>query len=114
MPEKKWAILNFGWNNIIFDIGDLQKNGTDFLHISWIEKSIIITQEFGITRPDGWFICYISSKKNKYLVDSIAVERKNYQSDNDRDFIIRNSKKIDLNIEQFNKKPYLTKLMLGL
>ena len=57
--------------NIFFKKGDLGKD-SDFIYLSYNDNILTITQEFGASRPDGWYLSYFSFHNNELFIDSIA------------------------------------------
>jgi len=85
---------------IIYKIGDLTALGTEFLSLSFEKNIIMINQEFGSMRPDGWCETYITNKKSNYIVDSISISRKKWGDE--RVTLDRKSKNLNQSIEKVN------------
>lgn len=102
-------ILN---KNIFFQKGDLGKD-SDFIYLSYNDTLLNLTQEFGSTSPNGWYIAYISHYNNELFIDSIEkriIVWKEYQNTNEEMAIESKSKIIMQPINNFN----LTKELLAL
>jgi hypothetical protein len=67
--------------NILFSKGELGKE-SEYIYLSYNDSVLIITQEFGSARPEGWYLAYISFRDNYYVIDSIEKKSKIWNHDN--------------------------------
>ena len=100
--ENKSKFPKVSERKILFKIGDLSTNGTDFISLSFENKSLIINQEYGSSSPNGWYITYISCKDNIYIVDSISNNYKDWKVSNDSVVVKRKTNFINKKLSKLN------------
>lgn len=89
-------------NKILYKIGDLTSSNIEYITLSMQGRSIVISQEYGVVRPDGWFLTYINYKDGEFIVDSISNNFKYWKQSNDSIVIKTKSKRINKKISKVN------------